>query len=546
MREAAVKNQAFSLLPIGGVGEIGSNMTLLTYQGGKVLIDCGLLFPYENFFDINYLVPDVSDLALDDLAAIIITHGHEDHIGGLTYFLKKFPETPIYATGFTQDLIKRKTEEAGMAPTFVLYHDSDVLKFGNITIHPIHVTHSIPETNGLFIRDNSGQWGALYISDFKFDLAPKHERPFDIQKIKDLTKTCKKTAYFIDSTNALVPGKTASETDLLPDLESLVAGKEDRLFITLFASNVHRMSAICQMAKRHDRKIVLMGRSVEHYLRVGLAHGYMGEIADSDLWNPAQVKGESGRMLIIVSGCQGDYQSALRRLSAGEDATFRLQSEDKVVFSSKVIPGNEKQISRIMNDISESGAQVVTAYDGHIHASGHPAQEDLLAMLKEQAPDVYFPIHGESFFLQRHQQWLKQHFPQIESEVILNWTSVVFTLDGKWKQVKVDEREPLLIHGKGLVIERTQISQRRKMACQGSVFISLDRVRGQALISSAGLPIAAAELLPKVRELIMNRIRSDLGGRQEDYARDQIRILTRQFFQQELGYKPVTEVHLLT
>jgi ribonuclease J len=546
MREKALKNAAFSLLPIGGVGEIGSNMTLVTYQGGKVLIDCGLLFPYENFFDINYLVPDVSGLDLSDLSAIVITHGHEDHIGGLTHFLKKFPKLPVYATPFTQDLIKRKTEEAGIAADLKSYRDADVLKFGNIAIHPIHVTHSIPETKGLFIRDNSGQWGALYISDFKFDLKPQHEAPFDIKKIQELAKTCAQTAFFIDSTNALVPGKTASETELLPDIESLISGKEDRLFVTLFASNVHRMSAICRFAKKHKRKIVLMGRSVEHYLRVGLAHGYMGDITEEDLWNPTQVKGETGRMLVIVSGCQGDFQSALRRLSAGEDATFKLAPGDKVVFSSKVIPGNEKQISRIMNDISEAGAAVVTAYDEHIHASGHPGQEDLLGLLQQQAPNLYFPIHGESFFLQRHQQWLREKFPTIQSEVILNWTSVSFGASGDWKLTKVEEKEPLLIHGKGLVIERTQISQRRKMACQGTVFISLDRVRGKAMLSSAGLPLQATELLPKVRELIMDRVRSDLGGRQEDYARDQIRIMTRQFFQQELGYKPVTEVHLLT
>lgn len=533
-------------MPMGGVGEIGSNMTLIRFPEGDIIIDCGLLFPYESFFDINYLVPDMDSIDASRLKALVITHGHEDHIGALTHFIEKYPTVPIYSSPFTQDLIRRKTEEKKLSPPFVTYEMNDVLDFDGLLVHPIHVTHSIPETFGLFLTDPQKNWGALYISDFKYDLEATHEAPFDIQKVKRLVKECEKTAFFIDSTNALVPGKTASENELLPDLEKLISGKETRLFVTLFASNVHRIASICRLAKKHDRKIILMGRSVEHYLRTGLKHGYLPAVGEDELWAPIQVKGETGRMLIIVSGCQGDFQSALRRLSYGEDATFKLGTGDRVVFSSKVIPGNEKQISRIMNKITEAGAEVVTAYDYHIHASGHPAQEDLKQMLTEQLPDVYFPIHGESFFLKRHKEWFLKLFPGVPSEMILNWNEVSFAPDGKWKITEHPPQEPIIIHGRGLPIERTQISQRRKMACQGTVFISLDRVRGIINVSTLGLPIAAAELLPKVREFIMNKVRTDLGSRQEDYARDQIKIATRQFYQQELGYKPVTEVHLLS
>ena len=541
-----MKNACFSLMPIGGVGEIGSNMTRVSFPEGDVIIDCGLLFPYEDFFDINYLVPDLDFIDSSRLMAMVITHGHEDHIGALSHFISAHPSVPIYASPFTQDLIRRKTEEAGLKPNFVTYQADDILQFGSLEFHPIHVTHSIPETFGLFLRDKQRSWGALYISDFKFDLEARHEAPFDIKKIQRLAGECQKTAFFIDSTNALVPGKTHSENDLVPGLESLVAGDETRLFVTLFASNVHRLAALCLLAKKHHRKIVLMGRSVEHYLKVGLAHGYLPGIEESELWAPVQVKEEKGRMLIIVSGCQGDYQSALRRLSVGEDATFKLRSGDRVVFSSKVIPGNEKQISRIMNKITESGADVVTAYDSLIHASGHPAQEDLKGLLSHFAPTVYFPIHGETFFLQRHRDFVLRHFPNVASERILNWHEVGFLPNGTWRTSQQEVSEPVLIHGRGLTIERTQISQRRKMACQGTVFISLDRVKGLCQVTSQGLPLSAQPLLARARELILERVRKELGSRQEEYARDQLKISTRQFFQQELGYKPVTEVHLLS
>lgn len=539
-----MKHPLFSLMPIGGVGEIGSNMVLVRTAGGDVVIDCGLLFPYESFFDINYLIPDFTFLDPTRLLGVVITHGHEDHIGALTHFIGRFPGTKIYASPFTQTLIRRKCEEKNLFPSFVTYGEEDVLDFGELFIHPIHVTHSIPETFGLFLSDRGSHWGAFYVSDFKFDLTPLHEKPFNVLKLQALARTCKHTAYFIDSTNALVPGKTTSENDLLPDLEAILARPEKRVFVTLFASNVHRIAALCRLAKENGRKIVLMGRSIEHYVKAGIEHGHIRDLTEDELCTPIQVKDESSRMLVIVSGCQGDYMSALRRLAAGEDSCFKLSPLDLVVFSSKVIPGNEKQVGRIMNAITEAGTEIVTAYDARIHASGHPGREDIHQLITYFVPTAYFPIHGESFFLKRHADWIKSIHPKLETGVIYNWTEVQFYPD-RWKTIEHSGQEPLLIHGRGLEIERTQISQRRKLACQGSVFISLDRQRGIIQSSSLGLPLFATDLLPKLEQLLLERVREDLGRRQSEFAKDQLRITVRQFFNKELGYKPVTEVHLL-
>ena len=532
-------------MPVGGVGEIGSNHTLIRGVDSDVIIDCGILFPYEDFFDINYLIPDFSYIDAARLKAIVITHGHEDHIGALAHFLQAHPHIPVHASAFTQHLILRKCEEYGIRPFIQLYAEDDILDFADVVMHPVHVTHSIPETFGLFIHDPKKHWGAFYASDFKYDTSPTHEKPFNIEKLHRLSKTCKQTAFFLDSTNALVPGRTTSETELIPDLEFLVASDTERLFLTLFSSNVHRMGTIFELAKKHKRKVVLMGRSMENYTRAGMETGII-PVQEGDFLNPQQAKGIEGRVLVILSGCQGDFLSALRRVSAGEDGNFKLKHGDVVVFSSKVIPGNEKKISRILNDIIESGADIVTAHEASIHASGHPAQQDLAMVVAQVTPDVYFPIHGESYFLRRHASFIKERFPKVTVHMILNFNEVKFFDDGSLKIEEHPVLEPILIHGKGQPIEKTQISQRRKMATQGSVFVSLDRVRGECLISSLGLPVAAQDCLPSVRGLILNKVRSDLQGRAEDYSRDQIKQVVRQYFQHSLGYKPVTEVHLLS
>ena len=535
----------FSLTPLGGVGEIGSNFTLISNQNHDVLIDCGLLFPYEDFFDINYLIPDFKSVNPERLLAIVITHGHEDHIGALVHFLIRFPNTLIYAGLFTQELIKKKTFERGLLPRFETYNEASVLKIMDLEIHPIHVTHSIPETFGLFIKDKLSTWGALYISDFKYDMNPIFEKPFNIEKVIRLTRGVQQSAFFLDSTNALHDKKTESERDLLPDLEFLISREDRRVFVTLFASNVYRLNSICLFAKKHKRKIVVMGRSVNFYIKAAISAGYFEEISEEDILEGIQVDAKGDRLLVIVSGCQGDFRSALRRLSYGEDSTFKLNPSDKVIFSSKVIPGNEKKISRIMNKITESGADVITAYDYKIHASGHPGLKDLEQILDQIQPDVYFPIHGESYFLKRHQSWVLEKYPRVKAEIFFNGDRVEFFANKSYKLSHFKSLEPELVHGKDLIIERSQISQRRKLACNGVVFLSIDVKKKTLIISTQGLPLVFESYKENLEKSIWHKIHKDLSGRNEDYTKEQIRITVRQFYQAHLGYKPVTQVHLL-
>lgn len=537
-----MKNKYFSVLPIGGVQEIGSNMTLIRSKDEDIVIDCGMLFPYEECFDINYLIPDFSLLDPARFKTIIITHGHEDHIGALAHLLKAFPETTVYATTFTLHLIQRKLEEHKVSMNYKLYDPKSELYFKHLDIFPVHVNHSIPETCGLIIRTKDKKWGALYISDFKVDLYSKHESPIDFTRIADKLSECKHTAYFLDSTNILSDTKTTSEGDLHHDLKKLMERDEDRIFITQFASNVHRMTSIAKMGIASGRKIVIMGRSLKLYMESAFETGH-SDIPPEHLFQPDQVKGQSGKMLVFLSGCQGDFLSALRRFSFGEDSTFKPGPDDLIIFSSKVIPGNEKKIYRIYNKLSEFGAKIITASDHLIHASGHPGKEDLHLLLKNFTPDFYFPIHGESYFLRKHVEFIQEHYPKISTHLIYNYQEVILG-EGEVKIEHHEAKEPRLIHGKGLEIEKTQISQRRKMATQGAVFISYHRTMGHMEVSTLGLPLMAQDLLDNLKKKLLEQIRKDLSGRDESYMRDQLKIATRQFFNNFLGYKPMTEVHL--
>lgn len=517
-------------------------MTVIRTEKEDIVIDCGMLFPYEECFDINYLIPDFSSLDPARVRSIVITHGHEDHIGALGHFLRAFPEAKVYATNFTLHLIQKKLIEFNVILNYQVYGPADELSFENVDVYPVHVNHSIPETSGLIIRSRDRAWGALYISDFKVDLTSTHELPIDFDRIRTKLSECNQTAYFLDSTNVIYDGKTTSENELQGDLQSLMERSENRIFITLFASNVHRLNLIAQMGRASGRKLVLMGRSLRTYMEAAWETGHT-TISPDEIFTPEQVKGQTGKFLIFLSGCQGDFLSALRRFSFGEDSAFKPGPGDLVVFSSKVIPGNEKKIFRIYNKLTEFGATIITASDHLIHASGHPGKEDLQMVLKNFTPGFYFPIHGESYMLRKHYEFIREKYPQIAAHLIYNYQEVIFG-EGTVKIEEHEARDPRLIHGKNLEIEKTQVSQRRKMATQGTVFITYQRTSDRLEVSQLGLPLMAQELSEILKKKLHQHIHNDLRGRDESYIKDQIKISTRQFFNNFLGYKPVTEVHL--
>lgn len=539
------KDFSLKVTPAGGVGEIGSNCALFENENNIVFVDYGILFPYEDFFDINYLIADLEGYRdTSKKVSLFITHGHEDHIGAVVHFNEMFPQAEIFAPKFAERLIRRKLHLSGQSARITVYDESAVLDFDNFEIHPITVTHSIPDTYGLMAKEKQGLFGLLYISDFKYDLDPIYEKPFNTRKIQKLFSESAKTYCMMDSTNILNPDKTLSERDLIEDLEELVS-MPGRLFVTLFSSNIYRLKSVFLLAQKHGKRVVPIGRSVRHYIESAQECGFFGdEIAvlkeEREVQEP-----EKEKNIYILTGCQGDHFGALRRVASGEHKFLKPGPGDTFVFSSKAIPGNEGKITRIYNMLSEKGAEIVTNKDKKIHASGHPGQEDLLQLYRAISPDAVVPIHGESFFLKKHLEFLETT-KTAKGIALKNFDSLLIGLDGEAKVCAAESAPPpLLIHGKGKLIEREAISKRRKMACNGVVFLSVDVKTKHISLSVNGLPESIQKDMPKVYNLVKGQLGKKLLSRDGDHIAEELRIFTRNLFNNYLGYKPVTMVHIL-
>ena len=529
------------IYPFGGVGEIGSNMTVFETENNLVVIDYGILFPYENFYDLNYLIADTSQLNRDKKITLFITHGHEDHIGAITHFVTEFPEVEIIAPEFAAILMQSKLERRKLNRKINIYTENDSFSFDNYTLHPVHVTHSIPHTYGVIFA--SEEFTTLFISDFKYDLSPSFEKPFNVDKIKHLFSKSKKTLAMLDSTNILSKGKTGSESELVDDLEKIMTNKK-RTFITMFSSNTYRVKNILEIAKRNKLKVTTIGRSLNHYLEAAneakliIREEY--PLIDFD----AIQNYSDPKVIYLVTGSQGEHLGAAKRIISGDQKNIKLTSEDQFVFSSKPIPGNEKGIYRLYNLLAEQQVEIINSSTHLIHASGHPCQEDLKQLINEINPNFYIPIHGETYFLRKHIEFLQENFPNIEPIYLQNFEGIEVK-NNKPSKIEFEQTAPHLIHGDHIMIEREKISERRKMANNGVIFISLNHKNQNINIQTKGLPIEMDDHIPKVKDLVDYCAFVENKKRDYDYTTEQVRIKTRTFYNTVLGYKPITLVQMV-
>jgi ribonuclease J len=529
------------IYPLGGVGEIGSNMTVFETENHLCIIDYGILFPYDDFFDINYLIPDTSNINEEKEITLFITHGHEDHIGAVHHFLMEFPQTKVLAPRFAAKLIHKKLEQRKMSRKILEYKEEDSFDFDQFSLHPIHVTHSIPHTFGLVFK--SHDFATLFISDFKYDLNPIFEKPFNTQKIKDLFANAKTKLAFLDSTNILNPGKTISESEITADLSEILATKK-RTFITLFASNVYRMKNILELAKKHNRKVTTIGRSIQSYLDAA-EEAELLKREDYPLKDFDAIENYNDpNLLYVITGSQGEHLGATRRIVNGDQKHITLTKNDQFVFSSKPIPGNEKKIYKLYNQIAQTDCKLITFKDKNIHASGHPSQEDLKSLVSEIKPTHYIPIHGETYFLKEHVKFINTHFPQIETFFLTNYDGIDIK-DGKINHFSLASVDPHLIHGRDLIIEREKISERRKMACNGVVFVSINHKTKNIAFETKGLPIEADSYKARLVDLVEFQAFTELKSRDYDYIVEQIRIKIRTSYNHFLGYKPITIIQMV-
>ena len=390
------------IIPLGGLGEIGKNMTAFEYGNDIIVVDCGMGFPDEDMYGIDVVLPDITYLRNNAarLRGLILTHGHEDHIGAVPYVLKEL-DVPIYTTPLTAALVELKLEEHDLLYNTQIFTKKagSVFRLGNFTIEFIHVNHSIPDAVALAITTPVGT--VIHTGDFKIDVTPISGGMMDLVRLGQLGNEGV-LALLSDSTNVEKPGHSESESKVGVGFNKLFLGCDKRIIITTFASNVHRLQQIIDVAVKYGRKVAVTGRSMENVLRVSMVLGYMN-IPEGVLMELDQInKLPRNKVVIISTGSQGEAMSALYRMAFSGHKQIQVDSGDRVIISASAIPGNENMISRVIDELFHKGAEVI--YDRHtdLHVSGHACQEEQKMLLALVKPKFFIPVHGEYRMLMKH------------------------------------------------------------------------------------------------------------------------------------------------
>ena len=390
------------IIPLGGLGEIGKNMTAYEFGSDIIVVDCGMGFPDEDMYGIDIVLPDISYLRAnaDRIRGLILTHGHEDHIGAVPYVLKDL-DIPIYTTPLTAALVELKLEEHDLLYNTQIFTKKagSVFRLGCFTVEFIHVNHSIPDSVALAISTPLGT--VIHTGDFKIDVTPISGGMIDLVRLGQLGNEGV-LALLSDSTNVEKPGHSDSERKVGESFDKLFMGCDKRIIITTFASNVHRLQQIVNVAAKYKRKVAITGRSMENVLRVSTVLGYM-DIPENVMVDIEHInKLPKNQVVIISTGSQGETMSALYRMAFSEHKQVRIDAGDRVIISASAIPGNENMISRVVDELFHKGAEVI--YDRHtdLHVSGHASQEEQKMMLALTKPKYFIPVHGEYRMLVKH------------------------------------------------------------------------------------------------------------------------------------------------
>jgi len=393
--------EKLKIIPLGGLDEIGKNITILEYGKDMIAVDCGVGFPDEDMYGVDLVIPDFSYLVQNakKLRGIFVTHGHEDHIGSIPYAMQQV-SCPIHGTAMTNGLIKLKLEEHRLADTvkLVTHKPGDVVKAGCFSVEFIHVNHSIADAVAFAIRTPVGT--VVFTGDFKID-PTSADGMIDLARFGELGKEGV-LALLADSTNVERPGYTPSENTVAEGLDRQFKNCDKRIIVTTFASNMHRIQAVLATAQRYGRKVAVTGRSMENMLKVAQELGYL-KIKSGTIVDLAATKSLPKNKVVIVStGSQGENMSALHRMAFNTHKQIDITSDDRIIISASAIPGNEKSISRIINELYRKGADVVYEKHEGLHVSGHACQEELKLIHGLIKPKFFIPIHGEQRHLQIH------------------------------------------------------------------------------------------------------------------------------------------------
>jgi ribonuclease J len=542
------KKTNFWFLPLGGAGEIGMNLNLFGHNKEWIIVDCGITF--GDRLGIDIIMPDPSAILdhAENIKALVLTHAHEDHIGAVPY-LWPYLKCPVYATPFTAQILRQKLEEKswGKQVKIIEVPLSGRVQIGSFDVEYITLTHSIPEPNALAIRTEHGC--VLHTGDWKIDPQPLLGEATNKNRLKEIGKEGV-LSLICDSTNVFDKGSTGSEGEVRDELEKVIAQiPNGRIAVCCFSSNVARVESIAYSAKKSGRKVALLGRSLEKMIRAATLSGYLKGLpgfipADQAMDMPRD------KVLFICTGSQGEGRSALTRIAQRDHHVVSLDKDDTVIFSSRVIPGNERAIANMQNHLVHQGVRIITAHEEDVHVSGHPAQEDLKAMYSWVKPKSLIPVHGEARHMQAQAELGLAN--GIEQALVPSNGTLIELAGSKPEIIERVNSGRWGIDGKCLVSMQSPIlKERQKISIQGVIFVSIPvddicQIQGTPTISAHGLVEdgeEAQDFQDGMQNIIRRTMHQDLG-KEKNYIEALQRVI-KQECNQRFGKKPVVDLHLV-
>jgi ribonuclease J len=516
----ALQADTLRIIPLGGVGEIGRNCTLFEINNQLLIIDCGVLFPEESQPGVDLILPDLGYLSdkLDRIAGLVLTHGHEDHIGGVPYLLKMRPDIPIYGSKLTIAFVQEKLTEHRLSAKVNLVSEGMKSKIGDFECEYVAVNHSIPDALAVIIRSKAGT--VLATGDFKMDQLPLDGRLTDLRAFAKVGQEGV-DLFMVDSTNADVPGFTPLEREIGPVIEGVISRTRGKVVVASFASHVHRVQQVIEAAINNSRKVVFVGRSMVKNMKIASELGFL-QIPEGSVVDLAEAKDlPDNRLVFMSTGSQGEPMAVLSRI-ANQDHQIEIGENDTVLLASSMIPGNENAVYRVIDGLTRLGANVVHKGNANVHVSGHSAAGELLYCYNIVKPKNVMPIHGEYRHLMANAKLAKRTGVAEENIIVAEDGSVVDLRAGKAEIVGKVPCDMLYVDGKAVgKITEEDLLDRRTLAAEGfiSIFAVVDKQTGQ-LVEGPAIRARAYAEEDHVFDDILPAIQQALSQAASDGVRD--------------------------